>query len=150
MEELYDSNLNDRGDRDALKVTSANGADGEVEGKSTEVSKSTTETLMAGERIIEALELSEADQAATLEYEREVASMKDSKAQGRVPVPSRNAVFSLYGGCGPHEYVLKVVRQIPAASLHDALLVLPFTKVSQLIEHLDVWAKKVSDLVIAA
>jgi U3 small nucleolar RNA-associated protein 12 len=142
LEELYDSNLNDRGDRDALKVTSANGVDGdEATGESTEVTKSTTETLMAGERIIEALEVSEADQEATREYEREVASYSDPKQQARVPAPSRNPVFSMYGGCGPHEYVLKVVRQIPAASLHDALLVLPFSKVAQLIEHLDVWAR---------
>lgn len=145
LEELYDSNLNDRGDRDALRVTSANGVDdnnGEAgAGESTEVTKSTTETLMAGERIIEALDVSDADQQATLEHARQVATYADPKQQARVPLPTRNPVFSMYGGCGPHEYVLKIVRQIPAASLHDALLVLPFGKVTQLIEHLNVWAQ---------
>lgn len=97
---------------------------------------------MAGERILEALELSVIDQAATLAYQEELSSLSE-KAKTTVPPPSRNPVFQLYGGISPQEYVLKVVRMIPAASLHDALLVLPFGKVVQLIEHLDYWAHQV-------
>ncbi|SCV71583.1 BQ2448_3171 [Microbotryum intermedium] len=139
IEEMYDSNLNGRGERDEMRVL-PNGE--EVVGpEATDVSKSTTETLMAGERIIEALELSMLDQQQSAAYEEEVAGMSD-KQKAKVPVPSRTAVFQMYDGVGPHEYVLKVVRKIPAASLHDALLVLPFTRVTQLIEHLDVWAHK--------
>lgn len=142
MEELYDSNTNARGDRDELKVISANGEDEAGGVESTEVSKSTTETLMAGERIMEALDLSAHDRALTTAYEEEIAG-HDPKMAAKVGAPTRNAVFQMYGGVGPEEYVLKVVRQIPAASLHDALLVLPFGKVTQLIEHLDYWAHKV-------
>ncbi|GAA6062841.1 hypothetical protein JCM10212_001847 [Sporobolomyces blumeae] len=139
LEEMYNSTANPRGDRDDLRVTSANGeATGE---ESTEVSKSTTETLMAGERIMEALEISDVDRAATKAYEEETSRLPAELAQ-RVPAPTRNPIFSMYGNCSAEEYVLKVVRAIPAAGLQDALLVLPFGKVIQLIEHLDVWAKR--------
>ncbi|KDE09424.1 hypothetical protein MVLG_00327 [Microbotryum lychnidis-dioicae p1A1 Lamole] len=147
IEEMYDSNLNGRGDRDEMRVL-PNGE--EVVGpEATDVSKSTTETLMAGERIIEALELSILDQQQTAAYEEEVAGMSEQQ-KAKVPVPSRNAVFQMYDGVGPHEYVLKVVRKIPAASLHDALLVLPFTRVTQLIEHLDVWAHKEWQIILTS
>lgn len=139
LEELFDSNLNTR-DRDEMKVL-PNGEE-VLAIESTDVTKSTTETLMAGERIMEALEISSLDKAITLAHLEEIASL--SVEQGKkVPTPPRNPVFSIYGGCGPEEYVLKVVRTIPASSLHDALLVLPFGKVTQLIEHLDIWAHKV-------
>lgn len=91
---------------------------------------------MAGERIIEALEVSVQDQALQQAFE-------ESGLQGKEAPPPRNPLFSMYGGVGPQEYVLKVVRTIPAANLHDALLVLPFGKVIQLIEHIDYWAHKV-------
>lgn len=91
---------------------------------------------------MEALEISDTDQALLRAHEEEVASLGAEQGK-KIPPPPRNPVFSMYNGCGPEEYVLKVVRTIPAASLHDALLVLPFGKVVQLIEHLDFWAHKV-------
>ncbi|KAI5474485.1 hypothetical protein MNV49_003208, partial [Pseudohyphozyma bogoriensis] len=138
LEELYDSNVNAR-DRDELRVL-PNGE--EAPGpESTEVTKSTTETLMAGERIMEALEISEADQALTKAHQEELAPLS-AEQRAKIAAPPRNPIFGMYNGIGPQEYVLKVVRQIPAASLHDALLVLPFGRVTQLIEHLDYWAHK--------
>jgi U3 small nucleolar RNA-associated protein 12 len=142
---MYTNSANPRGDRDDLRVTSGNngeGGGGEIE-ESTEVSKSTTETLMAGERIIEALEISEVDRSAKKAYEEEIKRLPQELAK-RVPPPSRNPIFSMYQNCQAEEYVLKVVRSIPPASLQDALLVLPFGKVIQLIEHLDYWAQRVS------
>ncbi|GAA5973416.1 hypothetical protein JCM21900_001747 [Sporobolomyces salmonicolor] len=139
LEEMYSSTANARGDRDELRVLPS--GEEVPQAESTEVSKSTTETLMAGERIMEALEISEADRLAKRAYEDEVSRLPEELAK-RVPPPTRNAVFSMYGGCSAEEYVLKVVRAIPAASLQDALLVLPFGKVMQLIEHLDVWAHR--------
>ncbi|KAM0754199.1 WD40 repeat-like protein [Meredithblackwellia eburnea MCA 4105] len=139
LEELYDSNVNGREGRDELRVL-PNGEE-VVPAESTDVSKSTTETLMAGERIMEALEISEADRALTKAYEEEVEKVGPEGAKA-LPSPSRNPIFGIYNNCGPEEYVLKVVQRIPAASLHDALLVLPFGKVTLLIEHLDFWAHK--------
>lgn len=101
--------------------------------ESTTVSKPTSETLMAGERIIEALDIAAQDLALI------AANVGGEKA----PAP-RNPIFSMYGGIGAEEYVLKVVRSVQAAQLQDALLVLPFGKVVQLLECLDFWASKVS------
>lgn len=142
LEEMYANASNPRGDRDELRVLPS-GEEVPVD-ESTEVTKSTTETLMAGERILEALELSEADRTALRAYHDEVRRMPNEEMAKRVPYPTRNAVFSMYDNCSAEEYVLKVVRAIPPAQLQDALLVLPFGNVVQLIEHIDVWAHKVS------
>ena len=139
MEELYESNHNAR-DRDELQVL-PNGTDA-TPAESTEVSKSTTETLMAGERILEALTISALDRQLIAAHEEELVGLSKA-ARKKIPRPPRNPVFEFYGGVGAEEYVLMVVRRVPAAGLHDALLVLPFGKVIELIEHLDFWALKV-------
>lgn len=141
LEEMYANASNPRGDRDELRVLPS--GEEVPQAESTEVTKSTTETLMAGERIMEALELSEVDRAALRAYQEEVRRMPTEEMAKRVPPPSRNAVFSMYDNCSAEEYVLKVVRAIPPAQLQDALLVLPFGNVTQLIELIDVWAHKV-------
>ena len=78
------------------------------------VRKATSETLMAGEKIMEALEME--DDAA------EIGARGGEKSQ----------------------YVYEVVRKVPAASMEDALVVLPFSAVAGLLGHLDAWAVRVS------
>ncbi|BGP26588.1 beta transducin [Rhodotorula toruloides] len=140
LEEMYANASNPRGDRDELRVLPS--GEEVPQDEATEVSKSTTETLMAGERILEALEISEADKAALAAYEEEKRRQPTDEMANRVPYPARNPVFSMYSNCSAEEYVLKVVKAIPAAQLQDALLVLPFGRVVQLIEHIDVWAHR--------
>lgn len=140
MEELYESNTNAR-DRDELKVLPS--GEEAPAAEASEVSKTTTETLMAGEKIMEALNISELDRAMQTAHEEEISTLSPAAA-AKIPKPPRNPIFAYYGDSGPEEYVLKIIRKIPAASLHDALLVLPFGKVMQLIEHLDFWADHVS------
>ncbi|BGP42296.1 beta transducin [Rhodotorula kratochvilovae] len=140
LEEMYANASNARGDRDELRVLPS--GEEVPQAESAEVSKSTTETLMAGERILEALELAEIDLAAMRAYEAEVRAASSPEAKKRVPFPNRNAVFAMYNNASAEEYVLKIVRAIPAAQLQDALLVLPFGRVTQLIEHIDVWAHR--------
>ncbi|GAA5856650.1 hypothetical protein JCM8547_005912 [Rhodosporidiobolus lusitaniae] len=137
LEEMYANNASARGDRDEMRVLPS--GEEVPEAESTEVTKSTTETLMAGERILEALEVAELDRAVLAAYNDEVARVG---AGGGVPYPTRNPVFSMYNNCSADEYVLKIVRGISAAQLQDALLVLPFGRVMQLIEHIDVWANR--------
>ncbi|GAA6005178.1 snoRNA-binding rRNA-processing protein DIP2 [Rhodotorula paludigena] len=140
LEEMYNNTANPRGERDELRVLPS--GEEVPQAESTEVSKSTTETLMAGERILEALELAEADKAALAAYHDEVRRAPTDEMAKRVPHPTRNAVFSMYNNCSADEYVLKIVRGVPAAQQQDALLVLPFGRVMQLIEHIDVWAHR--------
>ncbi|KAK4050757.1 beta transducin [Microbotryomycetes sp. JL221] len=136
MEELFDTEANARQDRDSLRTTK-DGQEQEEE-ESTDVTKSTTETLMAGEKIMEALDISIQDKQIWFEYQQELTKHSDQST--KVPLPTRHAIFQMYNNCSSDEYVLKVIKSIPAANLQDALLVLPFSKVSQLIQHLDVWA----------
>ena len=106
--------------------------------------KSTTQTLIAGERIAEALDLSEDDRLAANAYEASKATMT-SETVAKLAPRKRDATFALYSTyVEPEEHVLKVVQKIPAASLSDALLVLPFAKVVSMLEHLDYWAQRVS------
>lgn len=87
------------------------------------VEKQTTETLMAGERIVEALDLADAERA--------------QPADG-----PRNPILTALDQ-GPEEYVLQVVEKVSSAALHDALLVLPFGKVLSMMVYLDEWAQRV-------
>ncbi|PCH41262.1 WD-repeat-containing protein [Wolfiporia cocos MD-104 SS10] len=112
----------------------------------TTVSKQTTETLMAGERIMEALELADAEIAAFREYE-------EAKAKGglseQIAPPPRNPVLAAYD-VEPEEYVLKVVEKIPGTALYDALLVLPFGKVVSLMQYLNVWAQRNWNIILTS
>jgi U3 small nucleolar RNA-associated protein 12 len=96
---------------------------------------------MAGERIMEALDLADAERAAFQEYEANVAQEGSLEATGIQP-PPRNPILAAYD-LEPEAYVLRVVEKISSAALHDALLVLPFGKVISLMRYLDLWAQKV-------
>lgn len=129
IEALYDTNLAD----------GLNGTDGRQDGDEVEaVQKQTSETLMAGERIMEALELADADREAVREWEEGKAKVPDA------PKPTRNAELAIRGDLEADEHVLRTIQKIPAASMEDALLVLPFRQVVSLLGYLDEWARKVS------
>ncbi|KAL8714828.1 MAG: hypothetical protein Q9220_001341 [cf. Caloplaca sp. 1 TL-2023] len=97
--------------------------------------KQTTETLMAGERIQEALEIGIPD----LEEMREWNQAKI--LQPNIAPPDRHPIF-LYTNTTAEAHVLSVVQKIKAAALQDALLVLPFTQVTALFTFLQIWAEK--------
>ena len=108
--------------------------------EATTVSKQTTETLMAGEKIMEALELADNEIETFREYEE--AKSKGGLSEQIAP-PPRNPVLAAYD-VEPEEYVLRVIERIPGTALYDALLVLPFGKVVSLMRYLNFWAQKVS------
>lgn len=114
---------------------------GPAEAESTAVNKQTTDTLMAGEKIMEALEIGDADRKTMQDYEDIIAKVPPSEVD-KVPLPARHAVLTAYDLDGP-AYVLKVVQAIQSTALHDALLVLPFSKVVSLMTYLNEWAIKV-------
>lgn len=99
---------------------------------------------MAGERIMEALDIADADRAAQLDYEEKCRGLTAEQI-ARVPQPSRPPLLMALGIDGP-QHVLRVVEKVPGPALFDALLVLPFTKVVSMLTYLDEWAKKVSNL----
>ncbi|OBZ76824.1 putative WD repeat-containing protein C3D6.12 [Grifola frondosa] len=148
-------NLYEAGIADALNRTDApigSGADGgdptatTAGAETTGVSKQTTETLMSGEKIMEALELADNEIDAFREYE-------EAKAKGglseQVAPPPRNPVLAAYD-VEPERYVLQVVERVPGTALYDALLVLPFGKVVSLMRYLNIWAQNEWNIILTS
>ncbi|WFD25221.1 beta transducin [Malassezia nana] len=99
------------------------------------VSKPTTESLMAGERVMEALDTAEADLLQRAEAQR----------AGQEPMPVHPLIQAAFGEMeevDTHKYVLRVLEKIPPTHLEDALLVLPFDRVVCLFRFIDVWVTR--------
>ncbi|EIN10729.1 WD-repeat-containing protein [Punctularia strigosozonata HHB-11173 SS5] len=140
LEAIYDSGITDTMNREDAAIGS--GVDGATmdSAEATAVHKQTTETLMAGERIVEALDLADGERTAIALWEADKAKLSEEDAS-RLPPPQRNPVLTAYD-VEPEGWVLRVVEKIPNAALEDALLVLPFGKVLSLMWYLDEWAKR--------
>ncbi|KAE8220668.1 hypothetical protein CF319_g5839 [Tilletia indica] len=160
MEKMYEAagvaRAVDEGKAIGSLAPGADGGGGEemVGPEAAGVQKSTTETLMAGERLMEALDIADEDRR-----NEHLASNGGFGLAGRPPRhPLLLAAFGLGVGASHggglesgadadgepsgEGYVLKVVQKILPAQLEDALLVLPFDKVISLMQYLDIWAKK--------
>ena len=128
LEEAYDNNLT---------ASLENDEDGEGEKlEATEAGKQTTETLMGGEKIMEALDLGIED----LEVMREWHAIK--AANPNAAPPTRNPLYMALNHISAEQHVLSTVQKIPAAALQDALLVLPFSKIPALFTFLNIWANR--------
>ncbi|KAK3330816.1 hypothetical protein B0H66DRAFT_635806 [Apodospora peruviana] len=128
IEELYESTL-----------TTSLEQDPDAEDENREVgaaSKQTVETLMAGERISEALELGMVDLNVVREWEEAKLSNPN------LAPPQRNLVFVALGNITAEAYVMSVLQKIKASALHDALLVLPFASVPMLFTFLNLFAMR--------
>ena len=145
LDQLYESGIVDTMNRNE-EAAIGSGVDGADEAaqqvaEATGVTKQTTETLMAGERIIEALEVADSERAAWAAYEEAKSKLPPAEA-AKLPPPTPNAILSAYE-LEPEAYVLSVVQKIQNTALIDALLVLPFGKVLSLMVYLNEWAKRV-------
>ncbi len=144
LEELYESGIADAMNRvDAPVGSGAEGGpiNGALEAETGAVMKQTMGTLMAGERIMEALDLADKERETFRNYEAAMARLPENEAL-RMQPPPKNQVLVAYD-LEPEIYVLKVVEKVPSTALQDALLVLPFGKVVSLMDYLDFWAQKV-------
>lgn len=147
LEKLYESGIADTLNRVDAPIGSGtergaiNGTT-EAEAEAAAVSKQTTETLMAGEKIMEAIELADTERDTFKEYEEAMAKLSEDDAM-RMQPPARNPVLAAYD-LEPEVYVLRVVEKVPSTALQDALLVLPFGKVVSLMVYLNIWAQKVN------
>ena len=95
---------------------------------------------MAGERIIEAIELGIEDYYLMTEY----AAAK--KATPNLAPPPRNALYMALGGISAEKHLLNTIAKLRASNLQDALLVLPFDKVVDLLTFINIWASRVTPL----
>lgn len=152
MEKAFESAGQTRQDDERAIGSLADGADPDAEGaatagpEATAVSKSTRETMMAGERLIEALETADADvearTAARAAGQAEPAYHALIVAEFDSTTSSRGFRSPVDEDISAQKYVLRVVEKILPAQLDDALLVLPFDKVLFLLKYLDFWARK--------
>lgn len=108
-----------------------------------DVGKHTSETLTAGEKIAEALELGMADLAVVAEWE---LAKQD---QPNIAPPSRNPLYMALGGISAEQHVLNVLQSIKAAALQDALLVLPFSTLPSLFTFIHIFATRSMNIFLA-
>ncbi|KAI0069150.1 WD-repeat-containing protein [Artomyces pyxidatus] len=143
LENLYESGLADTMNREDLPIGSGDPSgesQGQTQAETTGVSKQTAETLMAGERIVEALDLADGEREIWGEYEKAKVGLSEED-QAKVQPPPRNAVLAAYD-LEPEAWVLRVVEGVQSTALQDALLVLPFVKVMSLMVYLNIWARR--------
>ena len=128
LEDLYESTL-----------TTSLEQDDEIGGEKSEVTsagKQTNETLMAGEKIAEALEVGIVDLAIMQEWSQAKLT------QPNLAPPARDPIFLAYNNISAEAHVLAVVQKIKAAALQDGLLVLSFDKLPALLTFLNIWAER--------
>lgn len=128
LEDLYENTLVSQ-----LEKTDVNAGDMEVDS----AGKQTMETLKAGERLIEAMDIGDEEKNGWLAYE-------NAKSRG-LPgqPPQRHAILMAMGDIEPDRYVLDVLKKIKANDIEEALMILPFSKVMSLFSYIESWAKKV-------
>lgn len=141
LEQLYESGLADTLNQEDLPIGSGDpSVEVPAQTETTNVSKQTTETLMAGERISEALELADKEIEEYLAYQKAKEGLSEDQLAAIQP-PPRNPLL-VAQNLEPEAWVLKTVEGVQSAALHDALLVLPFGKVMSLMVYLNLWAQR--------
>ncbi|XP_006460011.1 hypothetical protein AGABI2DRAFT_202593 [Agaricus bisporus var. bisporus H97] len=142
LEQLYEAGIAETMNREdvAMDIDAEENSGHTQSAEVTAVSKQTTETLMAGERIMEALELADNERDKFREYEEAMAKLSEDDPMKMQP-PPKNPVLAAYN-LEPEEHVLRVIEKVPSTALHDALLVLPFGKVVSLMHYLNAWVQK--------
>ncbi|KAJ3072293.1 hypothetical protein HDU98_003849 [Podochytrium sp. JEL0797] len=174
LEEMFDKNNLDDDDKNNKAIGSGVATDSEIDGLSKSVTgmgtngdasevgdagRKTTQTLLAGEKIITAMEVCEEetekkglDAKALQRWEEKcrvakAAAVKDgTKAKlEEKPKPEPSNPYVVSAGLEewlPEAYVLHVVEGIRSGDLDQALMVLPFTRVIDLLKILLVWVEQ--------
>lgn len=128
LDELYQDNLI-QDDEDI----SPDNDQAEVSDEVTKVSKQNMESLKAGEKLLEALDIGYEDLVKTETYHQLLAANKPATK------PEPNAILKVYNIRGD-QYVFKVINEIKQSQLEDALLVLPFLYSLRLLKFIDIWS----------
>lgn len=128
LEELYETTLTASLEQD--------GDVGEDGAEAVAASKQTVETLIAGEKIAEALDKGMEDFHIMTEY------MRAKATQPNLAPPSRDPIYLAHRNISAEAYLLTTIQKVKAAALQDALLVLPFDKITPLFTFLRIWAER--------
>ncbi|KAG8527033.1 uncharacterized protein KY384_008462 [Bacidia gigantensis] len=128
LEELYESTLTTSLEKE--EETS------EERPEAVAAGKQTIDTLMAGEKIAEALEVGIEDLRIMQDYHTAKGTQP-----GLAP-PQRDPIYLAYHNVSAEMHLLNTVQKIQASALQDALLVLSFDKISSLLVFLQIWADR--------
>lgn len=128
LEELYESTLTTSLEQDE--------GIGPEKSEVADAGKQTSETLMAGEKIIEALELGILDLQLVQEW------TKAKALKPNIAPPDRDPIYLAFGNISAEQHLLNVIQKIKVAALQDALLVLPFHLVTALFKFLRIWTER--------
>ncbi|XP_061419102.1 LOW QUALITY PROTEIN: WD repeat-containing protein 3 [Lethenteron reissneri] len=101
---------------------------GETEGEAGMAARKTMETVKAAERIMEALELYRVESQKLEEHKQACKA-----ANKQLPPPVLDPVLVASGSVTPEKYVLEVIKKVKSSELEEALLVLPFSYVPELL-----------------
>lgn len=133
LEELYESTLTASLEDDLEKPVDEDGLDIE-EHEVSRAGKQTIETLKAGERLMEALDIGVKDLDDLAEYE-----VKKKNNPGMVS-PSRNVILATLN-VSAEQYVFNILQKIKPSQLEDALLVFSFDKVISILRFIEIWTQ---------
>ncbi|KAJ4372309.1 beta transducin [Neocucurbitaria cava] len=129
LEDMYEKTL-------ATSLEDEEPLNGGERAEAVDASKQTASTLTAGERIQEALDLGLLDLDLVSAWQQQRAS------NPKLAPPQRNPLFLALGNISAERHVLNTLAKIPAAQLHDALLVLPFSSLPALFTFLAIWVRR--------
>lgn len=97
------------------------------------------QTIVASEKLIEALEVGIADLSQMNEW------YTAKQSQPEIHMPPRDPLYMALGGIPAEKHVFQIVESIKPSHLQDALLLLPFDKTVILLTFVDIWTEKVRE-----
>ncbi|XP_065176545.1 WD repeat-containing protein 3-like [Sycon ciliatum] len=109
---------------------------GETEGEAELAGRQTIDTIKGAERLIEAIEIAQAERAKLDAW----AAQKE-KSSTDIARPEPHPMIIAYGLVTPERFVLDVFRKVRSSEAEEALLLLPFSYVVRFLKLLDFWLK---------
>lgn len=137
LEQLYENTLLTSLDEDNAHERA--GEDGVVE--STDPTKQSPETLIASEKITEALTLGVEDLSLLAEHATVVTRAKQNNSRPPAP-PARHPIYLANNNISAPSYLLQILSRLPPQSLTDSLLLLSFSQLPALFTFLTLLAQE--------
>ncbi|AET39320.1 snoRNA-binding rRNA-processing protein DIP2 Ecym_4255 [Eremothecium cymbalariae DBVPG len=142
MDEQYEEKLLSTLENDASDEKFARNSEEDTDvTEVTDVHKQTIESLKAGERLMEALDLGISELEAQEEYHRNLLLWNKNKSGDQPMKPQSNSILIAVNKL-PEEYIMDTLVRIKPAQLEDALLVLPFSYVLKFLKFIDASIEK--------
>lgn len=138
MDEQYEHTLLDSLEAPTAAVTGDREDEEDVDNEATAVSKQTVETLKAGERLMEAIDIGLIDVLESEDYQTHLRQFERGLTTVPPVKPNRHTTLLAFSMNG-HEYVLSVLEKIRPAQLEDALLVFPFLYLLKMFKFIEIW-----------